>query len=264
MVTPMRWKLCLVLLVVATDTMAWGRTGHRITGELAARQLEPEVRAEVDRLLAVGAQTSLAEATIWADAVRETNPAYRWTTPLHWVNFPQGQCRYDVASCPDGNCVVAAIERYSAALGDRQLADAERAIALKFLIHFVGDVHQPLHAGYAADRGGNDFQINYLRAGWNLHSVWDTLILESLELHWTAYSDRIAALPRAAEASELNPRRWAEESCEIVQRADFYPPRNKITARYLDAMRPIADARLKLATDRLAAVLNRELSGRQK
>jgi hypothetical protein len=256
----MRWMVLCLVWMVSADALAWGRTGHRITGELAERKLEPAVRAEVQRLLAVGGETSLAEATLWADAVRETDPGYRWSTPLHWVNFERGQCVYQPELCANGNCVVAAIERYTAALADRSLSDAERAIALKFLVHFIGDVHQPLHAGYAVDRGGNDFQISFQRLGWNLHSVWDTLILESLELHWSSYADRIAALPPNAAASEVSPRRWAEESCQIVQRDDFYPPKHKITRKYLDTMRPIADERLKLATDRLAATLNRVLA----
>ncbi len=256
---PMRCWLFVLAIFAAGDASAWGRTGHRITGELAARQLQPAARAEVERLLAIGQQSSLATASLWADEVRENDPSYRWSTPLHWVNFPPGQCHYEPSICPESKCVVAAIERFAAELANPSLPDAQRAVALNFLVHFVGDVHQPLHAGFAADRGGNDFQINFQRAGWNLHSVWDTLILDSLGLSAAAYGDRIAALPRSTQANELNPRRWAEESCEIVGRADFYPPRHKITRRYLDNMRPIADARLKLAADRLAGVLNQAL-----
>jgi hypothetical protein len=159
--------------------------------------------------------------------------------------------------------VVAAIERFSKQLGDTWLPLAVRRDALKFVVHFVGDVHQPLHAGFAADRGGNDFQISIQREGWNLHSVWDSLIIDSLKLEWQDYAARIEQMPFAPEvAAQVSTNRapaWAEESCKIVQRGDFYPPRHKITGRYLNAKRALADQQLKLAGERLAALLNQVL-----
>jgi hypothetical protein len=243
---------------------AWGRSGHRIVGELAEARLDPKAKAAVAELLAGEPEPTLAGVSVWADQVREEAPEYRWTVPLHWVNFEAGTCSYQApVNCRDDLCVVAAIERYSKQLGDTWLPLAARRDALKFVVHFVGDVHQPLHAGFAADRGGNDFQISIMREGWNLHSVWDSLIVDSLKLEWQDYAARVDQLPWSAQ-SKVNvanpqPPVWAEESCEIVQNGDFYPPKHKITGKYLDAKRPQADERLKLAGERLAALLNRVL-----
>ena len=148
-------------------------------------------------------------------------------------------------------------------MGDAWLPLAARRDALKFVVHFVGDVHQPLHAGFAVDRGGNDFQISVMREGWNLHSVWDSLIIDSKKLEWPAYAarvDQIALAPESgAQVSNLRPPAWAEESCRIVQNGDFYPPRHKITGKYLESKRPQVDQRLKMAGERLAALLNKVL-----
>lgn len=249
----------LLLLLLPTQAFAWGQSGHRLVAELAAQALTPAARADVARLLAGEPEPTLAGVSTWADEVRDS-PEYRWTTPLHWVNFPAGQCRYAASKvCQDGLCVVAAIERYRQQLADRTQPLAQRRIALKFLVHFVGDVHQPLHAGYAADRGGNQFQISYLREGWNLHSVWDSLLIDSLKLSVPEYLARLQALPLPAADPHSTPASWAEESCGVVQQADFYPPKHKITGRYLEQKRPLADQRLRLAGRRLAALLNATL-----
>lgn len=254
----------VLLLCLPTLACAWGQTGHRLVGELAAAELTPAARAKVDRLLADEPEPTLAGVSVWADDVRET-PEYQWTTSMHWVNFAQGQCNYNAATqCPDGRCVVEAIGRFQTDLADPDTATEQRRTALKFLVHFVGDIHQPMHAGYAADRGGNQFQINYLREGWNLHSVWDSLILDSLKLDLAAYRDRLMAIALSAEARDAlqrsDPADWAEESCRLVQQDAFYPPKHKITGRYLDAKRPLAEQQLKLAGSRLAALLNAALA----
>lgn len=254
----------LIACTAPREAHAWGKSGHRIVGAIAQDRLDAKASAAVAELLAGEPDPTLAGVSIWADQVREEVPEYRWTMPLHWVNFEPGHCNYQAKSnCHDDLCVVAAIERYGKQLQDDWLPLAVRRDALKFVVHFVGDVHQPLHAGFAADRGGNDFQINIQREGWNLHSVWDTLIIDSAKLEWPAYRARLDGIELTAEsrrqAGEGKAPVWAEESCRIMQGADFYPPRHKITGRYLEANRPQVDQRLKLAGARLAALLNRLL-----
>ncbi len=248
-------------LLSSPAALAWGQIGHRVVAELAQSRLTPVSRAAVADLLKGEADATLAGNAVWADDVRKSEPAYQWTAALHWVNFEPGNCHYDAAhSCADGLCVVGGIERFSSELADRELPRARRIVALKFLVHFVGDIHQPLHAGYARDRGGNEFQINYLRDGWNLHSVWDSLLIESLQLNWRSYAERLEAMSVSRslldQAGIESSATWAEESCRISQAADFYPPRHKITRDYLESHRPVADERLRLAGERLAQRLN--------
>lgn len=260
--------LLAACLLAAPVALAWGPTGHRIVADLAQRQLTPGARAEVARLLAPEHERTLADVATWADDLRD-DPAQKalWqaTRALHYVNFRSGDCRYVAPrDCRDGRCVVAAIDHYAAILGDRTRPDAERRQALKFIVHFVGDVHQPLHAGYRDDRGGNRYQVRMDGKGSNLHRVWDSGLLGTRHLRWTAYAQRLAddgpvVLPPGVPG-QAAPVQWAEESCRIVRDDGVYPPGRDIDAAYVKAERPIAERRLKEAGARLAGLLNRLLA----
>ena len=260
--------LLAVCLLAAPVALAWGPSGHRIVADLAQRQLSPAARAEVARLLAPEHDRTLADIATWADELRgdkARQALWRSTRGLHYVNFPRGDCHYVAPrDCRGGQCVVAAIGRYAAILGDRTRPDAERREALKFVVHFVGDVHQPLHAGYGDDRGGNRRQVRMGGKGSNLHKVWDSGLLGTRHLRWTAYAQRLAddgpvVLPPDVPG-EAAPVQWAEESCRIVRDDGVYPAGRDIDAAYVKAERPIAERRLKEAGARLAALLNRLLA----
>jgi hypothetical protein len=252
----------LLLILLPAPASAFGPLGHRIIGELAERQLTPTAELQVRQLLANEPEPTLAGVSDWADQLRDTDPDRgKQTARWHYVNFPRGDCNYAPArDCPDGNCVIAAINRNFLALADRSRSNAERAEALKFLVHFVGDAHQPLHAGYQDDRGGNDFQISYQGNGWNLHSVWDSLIVDSRHLDADAYADTLMKMsPLPADATRHSDRpavEWALESCRIVRQADFYPVTHKIDDSYLLSHRPLAEQRLRQAGARLADMIN--------
>lgn len=129
---------------------AWGSEGHQVIAIIAQAQLTPRAKAEVDRLLAIEPGETFASISTWADEHR--NPA---TAPWHYINFPRGDCVYNERrDCPDGRCVVVAIKRQVEVLGS-SAKDEKKLTALKYLVHFVGDVHQPLHVGFQDDRGGN-------------------------------------------------------------------------------------------------------------
>ncbi|HMB43756.1 MAG TPA: S1/P1 nuclease, partial [Luteimonas sp.] len=219
--------------------MAFGPLGHRIVGQLAERQLTPTAIAQVKQLLADEPESSLAGVSDWADQLRDTDPDRgKQTARWHYINFPRGDCAYAPArDCPDGNCVIAAINRNFLALADRSRSNAERAEALKFLVHFVADVHQPLHAGYKDDRGGNDFQISYKGAGWNLHSVWDSLIIDRRHLDDATYTATLMKMsplpPDDTRHSDRPAVMWAQESCRVVQQSDLYPATHILTDAYL-------------------------------
>ncbi len=243
---------------------AWGDVGHRTVAALAEQRLNPRARLAVAELLADEPEASLPAVAVWADEVRAGRADYRWTVPLHWVNFVPGNCTYRrERNCSDGLCVVAAIERFRREIVDPTLPRERRATALKFLVHFVGDIHQPLHAGYVRDRGGNEFQISYRREGWNLHSVWDTLLIQSTRLDWPNYTHRVERIPMTQSSrralARTEPQQWAEESCRISQARDFYPARHEIRLGYIESMLPIAELRIKLAGERLARLLNATL-----
>ena len=280
---PFARLLLLTLLLLAPTALAWSTLGHRLVGDLAARQLTPAARAEVARLLAGEPEPSLGGVASWADRLRDTDPErFKATSRWHYINAKGGGCAFDLArDCPDGACVVGAIETQRAILVDRNQPIEARRDALKFIVHFVGDTHQPMHAGSRTDAGGNGFQVSlrtplepeaYARSkyvdgvmGTNLHSVWDYYILASNNLSLRQYSDRLDKLPwppyPAPSRYDVMPLAWAGESCRLIDARGLYPPEDRHTMdhAYLDAMRPLAEQRVRQAAWRLAQLLNQSL-----
>ena len=259
--------LLLSLLVAAAPALAWGPSGHEIVGNLAQTQLRPAARTEVARLLAGEAAPTLAGVSKWADDVRDAGLGDRRTAKWHFVNFKGGDCTYvPPRDCPDGNCVIAAINRNFLALADRKRPDDERRDALKFLVHLIADVHQPLHASANDDRGGNDFQVAYHGQGRNLHSVWDGLLINRTGMPAAEYAqwlDRQSPLPPDPTRRSDRPAvDWALESCRLVREPGFYPSSHVIDDQYLDGHRALVEQRLRRAGSRLADMINYALDPR--
>lgn len=186
----MRRLLLASLLSVMTSALiigpalAWGPVGHAIIAEIAEARLTPAAAQAVAQLLSQDGAQHLDQIASWADAIRPSHPE---TGPWHFVDIPLSAQGYNAArDCPGGNCVVEQIQRWGAVLGDATVAPAERLIALKYVVHFVGDIHQPLHCetNFASrpppngDRGGNDVHLTYFGRSTNLHAVWDGGIIE--------------------------------------------------------------------------------------
>jgi hypothetical protein len=250
--------LLIAALVCPVVASAWGPHSHEVVAEIASRNLDPAARREVERLLGDRADLAMREIATWADRIRE-QPKFRDTAPLHYVNFARDECRYVAKkNCRGGRCVVAAIGKYVAQLGDRSASDRDRADALAFVIHFVGDIHQPLHAGWGDDRGGNDVQLRIGRKGSNLHALWDDTLARSAQLRVREHADKLLASPlRASQLqwSDAAPAAWAEESCRAIA-GGVYPTSPDISAADMARMLPLAEDRIELAGRRLAAVLN--------
>lgn len=251
----------LLIVMLPSVAFAWGPAGHRMIATIAEKQVDASTHSEIHHLLGILGASSLADIANWADEMR-SDPAQRKlsraTSRLHYVNFSDSRCHYDSAKiCPSGQCVVAAINRYAKVLGDRAAGDSARADALRYLVHFVGDAHQPLHAGYRTDRGGNNHQVRVNGKGSNLHSIWDSKILASRHLRWQDYARRLERQP-VADHHE-NPVDWAEQSCRITRDDGVYPSGRTIDKIYLDRMRPVAENQIRLAAKRLADLLDRQL-----
>src|ERR1700731_4481412 len=154
--------LLLLVLGLPARALAWGSEGHRIVAEIAEQYLEPATARQVRELLAIENATTLAQVSTWADEIR---PQRRETARWHFVDIPihpppGTPAAYDPGrDCPGNDCVVAAIERFAAVLRDKTAAPRERLEALKLVVHFVGDAHQPLHCADNNDRGGNAIHV---------------------------------------------------------------------------------------------------------
>jgi hypothetical protein len=256
---------------------AFGPLGHRIAGLLAEPALCASAREEI---AALGGGESLAELGLWADTIRGI-PGWERSAPWHYMNIesPENTGATDgLASAaaairayrppPEGD-VLSAIERFRAELANRSLPARERAAALKFLVHFVVDLHQPLHVGGAADRGGNTIDVSYGGRVVNLHRFWDSDVLELRRLGAERYARRLR--PRfdaLAPASSDPPAEWAAES--LVLRRTVYAfapdpplaaPPHALDAAYLASAQAVVEERLVRASERLAATLNGVLCG---
>ncbi|MBB3225902.1 hypothetical protein FHW69_000492 [Luteibacter sp. Sphag1AF] len=260
--------VALALTAVAPSAHAWGANGHRIVADLASRQLTPQTRAVVERLLHAEGAQSMSDIASWADELRdnpETRDLGKATGPLHYINFADDTCTYvPPRDCADGRCVVGGLEKYVAILGDARASDTDRAQALNFVVHFVGDAHQPLHGGYRDDKGGNDYQVQMDGKGSNLHRVWDSGMINTRNLKWQQYAQNLAddgpvTLPPPIAPLDNPYAQWAEESCRITRDGGVYPKGHVIDDAYVAAELPIADRRLREAGKRLADLLNRTL-----
>jgi len=168
-----------LILLATAGVHAWGKIGHQLTGAVASKFLSATVRQALVDLLPDD-QGSLSEVATWADEVkRDAN--YRWSSELHYIDAkdaPPSGCGVDYdRDCPEGNCVVGAIANYTTRLAACSNEAAVRTEAAKFITHFAGDITQPLHT-CARDRGGNNDKIHFGKKSTNLHSIWDTNMVE--------------------------------------------------------------------------------------
>jgi hypothetical protein len=268
--------LCVIATLAGSPAVAWGDLGHKVTALIAYRHLTPAARAALDALLAADLDTltppDFASRATWADRYRT---AHRETAPWHYINIEidhpdlQSAC-YGLEAAQD--CIVNKIDQFAAELGNPATPPAERLLALKFLIHFVGDVHQPLHAADHDDRGGNCIGVltQTNAAPLNLHAYWDVEAVEALGTSAQQIADRLDA-PFTEEMknwTSTTPGNWAMESFEIARR-DAYNLPSRPTCRahgvvalspeYQAAAQKDAAAQLQKAAIRMAGLLNRAL-----
>lgn len=275
-----RFLTAVVLLAAALPAWSWSPLGHRLVGELAQRQLHPDAAREVNRLLAGEAEPSLAGVANWADTLRQSDAEqFKRTARWHYVNTPPGAaCAYvPERDCPNGDCVIGAIQSQLAILADRRQPLPARRDALKFVVHFIGDAHQPMHNNHHDDAGGNRYQISLRTAlepeayardkyvdgvmGTNLHAVWDYYVLGESGLDTRSYAERFSKTGLVPLATPLaDPVTWSRESCLLVDAWGVYPQGHKLDARYAEAMRPLAERRVLQAGFRLADALNAALA----
>ena len=248
--------MALLLALCLPPAFGWGAEGHRIVAQLAADRLTPAARAAVTELLRDEPEPTLAGVANWADEVRKPG-----NSAMHYLNFPDGDCAYLAKrDCLRGRCVVAAIERAVRTLKRRRASREQRQVALKQLVHFIGDIHQPLHAGLAEDRGGNTVQLRWLGTGSNLHQLWDSGLIASLEPDWQRYLRRLEPVALRLEPGSPQAADWAMQSCAIVASDGFYPDSGKPGLAYRDRWQGVLEQRLTLAGLRLAATLDRLLT----
>jgi hypothetical protein len=243
----------LLWLVAGPGALAYGTAGHVIAGELAEQWLCERARTEIGRL---GDGQDLGELGLWADRIR-SDPDHVASAPWHYINIADGEALAGVRHPPEGD-LLWAIDRYSGRLRDSSLDRIERAEALKFLIHFIVDLHQPLHVGLADDRGGNAIILRFRGETTNLHRLWDTHAIDWTDQSIRTYRRRLSQDFGAADAPvSLDPLVWAEESLALRRAVyDFGGANRQPRDAYLDFAAATTRERLALSARRLAGTLN--------
>lgn len=247
-----------VAAVSTANLAAWGPEGHIIVAKIAANRLSPSAKAGVKQLLGRHTLDSVAN---YADQIRQQRPS---TAAWHFVDIPKDVTDYDpqrdCKATPQGDCVIAEIARAQNDLKNRALTKTRRAEALKFIVHFVGDMHQPLHCSDNNDRGGNDVKVKFLGKPSNLHRVWDSDIIDNSHLAAEEYSAQLDSWLDAEDTSAIEKGttvKWAL-AAHTLAHDDAYnaPSDGDLDTAYIDANQPIVEQQLAYAGLRLAAMLN--------
>tara|TARA_R110000868_G_scaffold207772_2_gene456753 strand:- start:983 stop:1885 length:903 start_codon:yes stop_codon:yes gene_type:complete len=270
------------LLSLAPPAQAYGRDGHRIVCDLAYRYLSDDARGEVDRLVALDAEFEhFRDICSWADEVRGTT--HEFTRTWHYINQDRNDPQVDAEDCAEDGCITSAIDLHAGVFLDRARSDGERLEALKFLAHWLGDIHQPMHVSIEGDRGGNDIDVLWRgERHTNLHRVWDSeIILDYMSeqwgwapeaTRWSYFADELASeipLNGVEVITPLDPIAWAQESHDIVRSRDFayyWARADQLIApgdAYYERGLRISRQELKQGGVRLAGLLNDLVAERQ-
>jgi hypothetical protein len=251
----MKHKIILTTIIVFTSlsVMAWGQIGHRVVGKIAENYLSPEAKKAIKAILG---NESLAVASTFMDEVK-SDDTYDHTHAWHYTTIPNGET-YATCEKSEKGEVVKAIEDMKAIITNAESTLEEKQVALRFLVHLVGDIHQPLHVGNGKDRGGNDYNIKWFYSNSNLHRIWDSQLIEHKEY---SYSELVEVIDfTAPDQIDLwqssTTADWANESAMIRER--IYPDKglDKIGYEYAYEHWDLMQEQLLKSGVRLAGVLN--------
>jgi hypothetical protein len=250
--------LGLVILYAPVQAMAWGTTGHRICGQIAESYLTPKARAAVHAILG---HESIAMASNWADFIK-SDPSYSYLSSWHYVDLNKLYTYPELVDFLNQDNNVDAYTKLNFLIGElkkKDISKPNRLLYLRMLIHIVEDVHQPMHVAHADDKGGNDFKVTWFNNATNLHSIWDSQLIDFQQLSYTEYATAINHTT-PAEVTEWQSApisKWLFESNQIAEilYTDIKPEDN-LSYKYNFAHIDTLNRQLLKAGVRLAGVLN--------
>lgn len=186
----MEFKNLLICLLIPLNVYSYGKTGHRIVGELAERHLSPKAKLAIEQILG---KEKMAHASLWADEIK-SDKNFDYAKPYHRINVPKDA---DLGKIElEKDTIIWALVNYENVLRSSESTQNEKKDALRFILHFLGDLHQPLHIGHSEDQGGNDIRVKWFLTDRNLHQVWDEDLIDFEQLSFTEYSDKLDVLDK--------------------------------------------------------------------
>lgn len=274
---------CLVFMSFTFSAFAWGPTGHRVVGEIAEKRLNFRVKKKLNSLLD---GHSLARVSNWPDKIKSEPEKYSHTFRWHYTDWPLSSQQYDFEN--NSGSLISSINKMIEQMKNKKLPKGDRAFAIKFLVHLIGDLHQPLHVGNGKDRGGNDCKVIFHDEKVNLHSLWDSKMILATRLSFKELTEFVEVASKkeikkyengevldwARESRDLRPSLYPEDLNSLKQKKnseDTLPSYcqkgksltdeelPKLGYKYSYRFLPIVEKRLLQAGVRLAKVLNENL-----
>lgn len=248
--------LTLALALWSAAAFAWGQKGHDTTVAIAERHLTPRALAAVNQLLEGKSPVYYAN---WLDNASHT-PQYAHTKTWHYKNVDAG-VEFDDAPLLSTGDIVRALPEQIKVLENPNSSVEDRRLALKMIIHFLGDIHQPMHIGHASDRGGNNWKIKFFGRDTNLHSVWDSNLPEAA--HKWSYSEWVDQIDRATperqqEIIKGSASDWGKETFEICKKVyEATPQGTDVGFDYIAKWTPTVEEQFLKGGLRLASILNK-------
>ncbi len=267
-------SITILALVPVQSALAWGADGHRLICAMAETKLTPAAKAMLSETLRMGkflddgAEENFPEACLWPDKSRYTTHkgSYEW----HFINVPKSADSVDFdRDCAALNCIASAIQRslvYLSRKAQGKREKARKAAAIRFLAHFIGDLHQPLHAGNSEDWGGNKIKVNWYGKKVNLHALWDTEILRKAGI---TYPESLEYLSEVQpEDRTTNVLDWIRNSFRLARNSAYRNAEDNLIVTgdmlgdaYFERAKPIVISQITLSANRLAYLLNELAAG---
>ncbi len=250
--------LALAIIYIPMGATAWGVQGHRIAGQIAASYLTPKARQAIAKILG---NQSIALAGNWADFIR-SDAAYSYLTPWHYIDFDKAYTYPEMQEYLKHDTVTNAYTKLQFLIGElkkKNISAQNKLLYLRMLIHITEDIHQPMHAAHSDDRGGNDFKLTWLNTPTNLHSLWDSGLIDFQQLSFTEYAASINHTTAAQRAEwQKDPvSDWVFESNQIAQKLyTEIKPNDVLGYKYNFTHIAIVNQQLLKAGVRLAGLLN--------
>ena len=207
-----------LLIYAPLQSMAWGATGHRICGQIAESYLTPKTKAAIHAILG---DESIAMTSNWADFVR-SDPAYSYTSTWHYIDLDKPYTYPELVDFLKQDNNVDAYTKINFLMADLKksgISKKDKMFDLKMLIHLIEDVHQPMHVAHADDKGGNDFKVTWFNEPANLHSVWDSKLIDFQQLSYTEYANNInhTTAAQRAQWQSAPVSKWLFETNQIAE-----------------------------------------------
>lgn len=241
----------LTLLILTSLVFGWGKTGHRVIGKIAEENLTPEAKEQITAILG---HTDLARISNWADEIK-SDPKWDHTHDWHYCTILEGK-QYEGPEA--GGRAVQKVTEFSDLLPKGILSETDQRNILCFIVHIIGDLHQPLHVGNGTDRGGNDVDVTWYRDSTNLHSVWDSKLIDHMQYSYTEYAQQLQlGLTEEDKIELLNSDILAFVNASRNVHEQVYDiGEGNLSWKYIYKNRELMEDRLLKGGYHLAAVLN--------